>query len=265
MPTLELKLPSGKTPTLQLYNTVAVGSPIAGVATVNPCIYTFDLTGVASGDYSYRLVGPEGAGRIRVSSSAVIRLDSFSTAFRVAIQVNSGLVAVANALVVIQQSGLIVGWSYADTNGLAVFYLQAGSYTVDVSATGFASIVADALPVTANATITKSLSQSSIDPPATLSVCRVLVRSRAGAIPKATRVKITCGGSGRQSDIAFMSTAFDGSTDGTGMIQVDLPWSSRPGVGQYRFQFMDPSSGALLHDRSVTVPDQATANYEDLT
>lgn len=97
------------------------------------------------------------------------------------------------------------------------------------------------------------------------SVCRVYLRARRGASAIQSRVKILCGSTGRLADSAFASVAFNGETNGSGVLEVDLPWSSLSGVGKYRFLLMDYETGDVFHDRSVTVPDEETALYEDLT
>jgi len=104
-----------------------------------------------------------------------------------------------------------------------------------------------------------------IAPPSVANVCRVQLRARRGAIAIAARVVITCGTTGRLAESAFTEVAFDGLMDDFGLLLVDLPWSSVPGVGKYRFRFIDLVTGKTLHDRTCTVPDEATANYEELT
>lgn len=103
-----------------------------------------------------------------------------------------------------------------------------------------------------------------IAPPSVSDVCRVQIRARRGATPILARVLITCGSSGRVDESAFTDVAFDGPTDGAGLVLVDLPWSSTPGVGRYRFKVIDSETGSILHDRTVTVPNQLNAKYEEL-
>ena len=100
--------------------------------------------------------------------------------------------------------------------------------------------------------------------PIVANVCRIQLRARRGAATVQARVLITCGASGRLSDSAFADVAFDGQTDATGLLQVDLPWSSVSGVGRYRFKLIDIETGDVFHDRTVTVPNLSTAVYEEL-
>ena len=95
-------------------------------------------------------------------------------------------------------------------------------------------------------------------------VCRVQLIALRGAIAIPARVQIDCGSTGRLDAFAFSESAFDGYTDAGGLLVVDLPWSSLPGVGKYRFKLIDLVTGKTLHDRTCTVPDQPNANYEDL-
>lgn len=103
-----------------------------------------------------------------------------------------------------------------------------------------------------------------IAPPDVANACRVQLRARRGANAILARVLITCGSTGRLADSAFADVAFDGQTDVNGLLQVDLPWSSVSGVGRYRFKLIDSETGDVFHDRTVTVPDQPTALYEEL-
>ncbi len=103
-----------------------------------------------------------------------------------------------------------------------------------------------------------------IAPPSVANVCRVQLRARRGAIPMAARVVITCGTTGRLAESAFSYVAHDGLLDDFGLLLVDLPWSSVPGVGKYRFRLIDLVTGKTLHDRTCTVPDEANVDYEDL-
>ena len=101
--------------------------------------------------------------------------------------------------------------------------------------------------------------------PTVASVCRVQLVARRGAIVTPARVLITCGLSGRLAAFAFANNALNGSTDQYGVLVVDLPWSSLPGVGKYRFRLIDIETGLAFHDRTVTVPDELNATYGDLT
>lgn len=94
--------------------------------------------------------------------------------------------------------------------------------------------------------------------------CRIQLRARRGANVVLARVLITCGSAGRLADSAFADIAFDGLTDASGFLQVELPWSSIVGVGRYRFRLIDVETGNVFHDRTVTVPDLPTALYEGL-
>jgi hypothetical protein len=103
-----------------------------------------------------------------------------------------------------------------------------------------------------------------IAPPDVDNACRVQLRARRGATPMLARVLVTGGSAGRLADSAFADIACDELTDVTGLLLVDLPWSSIPGVGKYRFKIIDPETGSVLHDRTVTIPDETNADYEDL-
>ena len=104
-----------------------------------------------------------------------------------------------------------------------------------------------------------------IAPPDVDDACTVQIRARRGAASIQSRVLITCGSTGRLDDSAFADIAFNGQTDANGLLQVELPWSSVPGVGKYRFRLIDLDTGDVFHDRVATVPNLTTALYEALT
>lgn len=98
--------------------------------------------------------------------------------------------------------------------------------------------------------------------------CRVTLLAIQNGVGVQARVYVTTSTTGRQDTNAFAKVAFDGETDESGLITIDLPWSSIDGVGAYRFKIIDLSTGstpgAILHDRTVTVPDEVSADYGDL-
>jgi hypothetical protein len=194
-------------------------------------------------------------------SGPSISLGQYAIAFDVE---NVSSVAIQFALITIKQSGQIVAFQLSNSLGVANFNLSSGTYTYSVSASGFESIVDQSFTVSANATILVDMTAETPAPASTPSACRVTIRTTRNVANQATRALITSTNSGRENERAFLATAFDGSTNESGLLVIDLPWSSLPGIGNYRFRFMDPTSGAVLHDRSVTVPDLSSANYEDL-
>lgn len=191
-------------------------------------------------------------------------LDSGSGAFVVTINVTSDSVPVRGAIITVKLSSVTVAHVITNTVGVAAVALNAGNYTVTIVATGFSSIVDSALTVSEDATFTRSLTSSPLDPPSAPDTCRVRLQASRGAINEQVRVVITTSSVGRDQDLAFLNVSFDGQTDEDGLLIVDLPWSSSAGVGQYRFRLIDLVTGKTLHDRTCTVPDEANANYEDL-
>lgn len=106
---------------------------------------------------------------------------------------------------------------------------------------------------------------ASYPPPSTPTTCRVLVIATRGAVGVQARLRIETSNVGRETERAFMNLAYDALTDVDGSALVDLAWSSQPGVGQYRFRFLEPVTNIVWHDRLCTVPDITNADYEDLT
>lgn len=191
-------------------------------------------------------------------------LDSGAGAFVVTINVTSDGFPVRGAIITVKLSDVIVAHVITNTAGTAAVALNAGDYTLTIVATGFASIVDSAFTVSADATLSRSLTLSPLDPPSTPDTCRVRVQASRGALSEQVRVVITTSSVGRDQDLAFLNVSYDGQTDEEGLLLVDLPWSSSPGDGAYRFRLVDLVSGKTLHDRTCTVPDEENANYEDL-
>ena len=191
-------------------------------------------------------------------------LDSGAGAFVITISVTSDSVPVRGAIITVKLGGVVVAHAITNTVGVAAIALNAGNYTVTIVATGFTAIVDSAFTVSADATLSRSLTLAPLDPPSTPDTCRVRIQASRGAISEQVRVVITTSSVGRDQDLAFLNVSFDGQTDEDGLLLVDLPWSSSAGVGQYRFRLIDLVTGKTLHDRTCIVPDEANANYEDL-
>ena len=95
--------------------------------------------------------------------------------------------------------------------------------------------------------------------------CTVTIRASQAGDDKQVRVLIvSLGSSGRLEERAFVNRTIDENTDANGLLIVELPWSSIPGVGKYRVRLLDITTGEVLHDRVCTVPDEETLDYEDL-
>jgi hypothetical protein len=103
-------------------------------------------------------------------------------------------------------------------------------------------------------------------PPSTPDTCEITLRASQAGTEKQVRVRVdSLGSTGRSAERAFVKIAIDENTDEDGLVVFRLPWSSTPGVGKYRVRLLDIETAEVLHDRTCTVPDEATADYEDLT
>jgi uncharacterized ParB-like nuclease family protein len=101
--------------------------------------------------------------------------------------------------------------------------------------------------------------------PTTPNTCAVTIRATQAGDEKQVRVLITSlGSTGRLGNRAFVNKTINENTDAAGLLVVQLPWSSTPGVGKYRVRLLDKDSGEVLHDRVCTVPDEETLDYEEL-
>jgi hypothetical protein len=150
-------------------------------------------------------------------------------------------------------------------SGQVVFNVDDGTWTVAITASG-ASFAGASLVVDGNEAATYAMVANTVPPATNPNTCRVqLIASRNVAAEKVRVLILSEGQSGRSGNNAFLNRAFDGETDANGQLLVDLPWSSTPGVGRYRFKLFDLSTGTLLHDRTCTVPNLSSAEYDDLT
>lgn len=151
-----------------------------------------------------------------------------------------------------------------NVGGVAILGVDAATWTYVVRAGGYASKTGTVV-VTGNQPLAVELDSITSTPSELSDACRVTLIATRGANPVQSRVLITSAGmAGRKDERGFHDRAFDGQTDANGLLSVDLPWSSLPGVGKYRFQMFDINSGVLIHDRTVTVPNTAAADYGDL-
>lgn len=90
------------------------------------------------------------------------------------------------------------------------------------------------------------------------------MKTTRGGTGVSARVVIQSGISGVKDQRAFFATVFDGNSGADGTLTVNLPWSSIPGVGEYRFRIIDLQTGQVVHERYATVPNQTSAIYEAL-
>ena len=151
-----------------------------------------------------------------------------------------------------------------NVSGVSTLGVDAATWNYVVRAAGYASKTGTVV-VTGDQPLAVELDAIVSTPSSMDNACRVTLIATRGANPIQSRVVVTSlGMAGRKDERGFYDRAFDGQTDANGLLSVDLPWSSLPGVGRYRFQMFDIASGALIHDRTVTVPNTAAADYGDL-
>lgn len=171
---------------------------------------------------------------------------------------------IQNAMVTLTRTGQRAT-NTTNVSGVSTLGVDAATWTYVVRAAGYASKTGTVV-VTGDQPLAVELDAIISTPSDMDNACRITLVANKGIIPTQSRVIIkSIGNSGRQDEHSFHSKAFDGLTDEDGLLVVDLPWSSIQGVGNYRVQMFDVDSGSLLHDRIVTVPDQTSANYGDLT
>lgn len=151
MANLDLTLPSGSTPSLQLYaraTGLAVGSPISGSAlSGRPTRFRFNLASVANGDYTVDLTGPQGGFVIRKETSDVYWASQFweldnagttgSGARSVTITVTTtGAVPIQGANVRVSRTGYTYT-AATNASGVATFSLDDATWAVTITAPGY--------------------------------------------------------------------------------------------------------------------------------
>lgn len=187
----------------------------------------------------------------------------------IAITVKTGATTpVHGAKVTVSKSGTIVAWGYTSQLGQLSFALDPDTYTVNVTGPGFTALVNQSLVVTAPANATYTLTPIAITPPPTSGLCRIAVSvvKSSATVPGA---EVTADLVDKQSTIrAGISVLIvdNATTDEDGYCELLLPWTSEftAGTGFYRIRAKASGGNSGFHERYVTIPDLATANYADL-
>jgi hypothetical protein len=153
-----------------------------------------------------------------------------------------------------------------DLSGTVAFSLDDATWTVSITAFGFA-FTPTTLPVATNLTQTYAMTQVSITPPlAFAGLCNVLfsVIHLGNPVQNASVVATLEDENPTVDNYLISRQVSSGLTDANGncvLTMVQFSQFTRGGV--YRIKVAD-SLGRTIHDRKVRVPDQPTANAEDL-
>ena len=177
---------------------------------------------------------------------------------------SSGLPVLAT--VTILQSGNIVAWQGTGLSGAAVFGLDAGSYTVNVTANGYVSVSGQALVVSAASSVTIAMTATSIAIPAPgLCTVRFLVRE-AGRLIEHARVEALLDTQNSTTDgnlIANSTTS--GVTDANGIVDLILiRRDSFTAGGIYHVTVLAASNERPLYDRRVYVMNASVGTADKL-
>lgn len=177
---------------------------------------------------------------------------------------SSGLPVLAT--VSILQAGNIVAWQETGLSGTAVFALDAGSYTLNVVANGYASVAGQALNVAAASSVTVSMTAGSVVIPSPgLCVVRFVVRD-AGATVKHARVEalLDTQNSTTDGNLIAMSTT-SGVTDANGIVDLTLiRRDSFTAGGVYHVTVLASSNERPLYDRRVYVMNASIGTADKL-
>lgn len=188
--------------------------------------------------------------------------------YAITVRVQSASVAVPNAQVTVSQSGNTVAWATANSQGDTVFALNAGTYSVLVQPpnSSYSPLAVQTLVVSATATVTYSLTQQSITPPASPGLCVVRFFVLDAGVPVANaRVQVEIVDANPMVDSALIArTSRFGTTDVGGVVDLTMiQQASFTRGGKYKITVTDPL-GRVLHSRQVTVPATGTIYAEDL-
>jgi hypothetical protein len=185
--------------------------------------------------------------------------------FAVTIAVRSGSPAspIRGALVTIQDAtGAVIAYASTGSSGNVPFLLNAGNFTVSISAAGFVPVVADALTVSANATVTKSITQQPITPPSVAGLCNLVVTAvKNGNAVQNALVTATLQDTNNLVSQSLASNSVESTrTSALGTATLTLIQAGQfTRGGTYRVTVLDPMTNTAIHDRVVRMPNTASA------
>jgi len=171
------------------------------------------------------------------------------------------------ATVTILQAGLVVAWGVSDQTGAVTFALSSGNYTVNVTASGFASVVGQALTVSTSGSFTVSLTPQSVTAPAGAGLCAVTVsvRDETGPVPGAI-VKANMDTQNSTVDGSLIAlTVTTGVTDANGLCVLTLiRKDSFTAGGIYHITATSQFAERPLYDRRVYITNASEVTADKL-
>lgn len=186
----------------------------------------------------------------------------------ITVLVEASSVPVQAAQVTVSLAGNLVAWGITSSGGSIVFAIDAGTYDVLVRGpnSSYSPLAAQTLVVTESDSVTYTLTQQSINPPASAGLCVVRFFVLDAGTPVANaRVTVDLEEENPTVDSALISRASrSGVTDSNGIVDLTMIQKvSFTRGGNYRISVVDPW-GRKLHSRRVTVPTVATIYAEEL-
>lgn len=162
-----------------------------------------------------------------------------------------------------------IAWGTTDDDGQVIFALDAGSYQVLVGppSTVYVTPAAASLVVSAAASVTYTLTEQSIDPPATagLTTVRFLVLDSSNTAVAGAKVRAELKDTNPMVDTALIArSALTGTTNASGYVDLTMIQKESFTKGGVYSILVTDSSGNRLHKRDVTVPTTASCYAEDL-
>jgi hypothetical protein len=172
-----------------------------------------------------------------------------SGANAVTVTVDDGTDPVENATVRVKSGGTTYVLT-TDVNGVAAFSLDAATWTLTITASGFDTFTPESLIVTAATALTRSLT-SVITTPSSPSDCTVyFIASRNGAIRAGVTFQFTCTTEPTGSGNVYLNDVRSAVSGVAGAVSIELPRSSTWSV----------TNSLTNRTFTVTVPD--AASYE---
>lgn len=190
----------------------------------------------------------------------------------VTVTVLDGVTPISNAKVSIFLGGLLVRVGYTNISGVALFLLDAASYTINVSLFGYTAVAGQALVVSGNmnANVAMTPIALAVASPAGLCTVRFIVYESDGYTPLAGAIVAAKLNKNSAVDTILLSTALhSGVTDSNGICDLTLVQGTSiiKGSKYYLITVYAPSDTDLCDPISsyrAIVPATTTANAEDL-
>ncbi len=186
--------------------------------------------------------------------------------YAITFQARVGSTAVPNAKVSIFQGSTLVAAIYTGSNGNVTYNLDAGNYTINVSANGYSPISGQSVAVSAAANVAIAMTAITIPAPSLPELCtvRCQILNSAGTAVQGARVTADLQDDSTVDGALVAQTTVQGDTNSSGYVDLTLirhTAFTRGGWYKVRVKLPDQK---VTFNRLMKVPNVATAFLEDL-